>query len=157
MATLHMRVKASLWAAASGREWGHWSDPGDASESVRVIPGYLFQELLSRRPNKRWFGSPGKFRAGSKWLKHFLKHYPGQNRAMKQVAPLWSVLTRVMLQKALELLVSRVFEPPTDQKVIRSPGKFGAGSKWLKHFLKHCPGQNRAMKQVAPLSKNKWP
>jgi hypothetical protein len=28
-------------------------------------------------------------------------------------------LTRVMLQKALELLVSSVFEPPTDQKVIR--------------------------------------
>jgi hypothetical protein len=28
-------------------------------------------------------------------------------------------LIRVMLQKVLELLVSRVFEQPTDQKVIR--------------------------------------
>jgi hypothetical protein len=48
---------------------------------------YLFEEFLSRRPTKRWFWLPGKFRAGSKWLKHFLQHRPGQNRVMKQVAP----------------------------------------------------------------------
>jgi hypothetical protein len=54
---------------------------------ARVWPGwcfwkrysYLFQEFLSRRPTKRWFGSPGKFRAGSKWLKLFQKHHLGQN------------------------------------------------------------------------------
>jgi hypothetical protein len=38
------------------------------------------------------------------------------------------VLTRVMLQEAFELLVSRVFESPTDQKVILIASKFRAGS-----------------------------
>jgi hypothetical protein len=63
-------------------EW-HWNRGHlfDRPGLTRVMPQealeYLFQEFLSRRPTKRWFGSPGKFRAGSKWLKHFLKHCPG--------------------------------------------------------------------------------
>jgi hypothetical protein len=73
--------------------WSPGSDPGDASGSV----SYLFQEFLSRRPTKRWFRSPGKFRADSKWLKHFLKHRPGQNRAMKQMTPVHVYQTRSKL------------------------------------------------------------
>jgi hypothetical protein len=57
-----------------------WSPDSEKDNAPGSVLGYFFQNCLSGRPKKRWFRSPDKLKAYSKWLKHFLKHHPGQNQ-----------------------------------------------------------------------------
>jgi hypothetical protein len=59
-------------------------------------------------------------------------------------------LTRVMLQKALEYLFSRVFEPPTDQKVIRIARSIQSGQQVTQTLPKTLPGSEPGNETIGP-------